>query len=120
MIACLHSCHARFLVLEYMAAAARGTRVLDSAQRQMQECINACVSSFDMNTHGARMGITRPQRLVATREEVEACWAHPMMKEGQQLRAKTETLAQRMDEMLAPFIRISQNIKVCRVLCAVC
>lgn len=112
MIACSHACHARVRVLEYLTVAARGTRTLDSAQRQMQECINARVSGFDIHTCGARVGIIHPQGLVAARKEVEACWAHPMMKEGQQLRTKTETLAQRMDEMLAPFIRISQNIKV--------
>ena len=47
----------------------------------------------------------------SAKAEAEACWRRPLLRRGLELRAKTHMLTQRMDEMLAPFIRISQSIK---------
>lgn len=47
----------------------------------------------------------------SAKAEAEACWRRPLLRRGLELRTKTQMLTQRMDEMLAPFIRISQSIK---------
>ena len=51
------------------------------------------------------------QRLASAREEVDLRWGHARLKEGLRLRARAQALTERMDSMLAPFVRIAQNIQ---------
>eukprot|EP00802_Teleaulax_amphioxeia_P010037 Tamp_10062.p1 GENE.Tamp_10062~~Tamp_10062.p1 ORF type:complete len:481 (+),score=139.89 Tamp_10062:1-1443(+) len=50
-------------------------------------------------------------QLASAREEVDTRWGHARLQEGLLLRARAQALTQRMDSILEPFIRISQNIK---------
>ena len=50
-------------------------------------------------------------QFAAAQAEAEASWGQVLLQRGLELRARTKTLTDRMDYMLAPFIRISHSIK---------